>query len=193
MRTRFPTAMGLCIGIAFAAMMPQRGLAGPFVSSAALVGGFGKLHWGATVAQAQSIYRDLYFGSFAVEDSRDEPSKIYSRKDETQDVEGVAFDSIEYWFRRDRFYRVRAVMRSRIGPRSLITRSEESFDQLRKSLTGRYGKPAKYDEGYFVDFVTVVRSAEWQRPDATIVLEYKGPESTNEDRLIFELREGGGH
>ena len=147
--------------------------------------------WGISIERALDIHRDLYFGSYVVEDPSEEPSKAYYRKDETAEIDGVAFDCVQYRFKGNRFHAITAEMRSRIGPRSLVTRSEEAFDRLHRSLVRRYGKPTKFDEGYFVDFVTVTRDAEWDRGDATIVLRYRGPETTNEDRLVFELRAGG--
>ncbi len=151
------------------------------------------MSWGVTVEQSRAIYPDLYFGGYVVEDSKEEPARIYYRRDETAEIDGVRFDSIEYRFRGNRFIEIKAVIRSGIGPRSLITRSEESFHRVQQALIGKYGKPTKYEESYFIDFVIVTRVAEWDRPDATIVLEYKGPERANEDHLVFELREGGRH
>ena len=193
MGIRSSTVIIVVIGIVFPLAVAQRCPAQPRMRQGDIVGGFGKLSWGATVEQARTVYRDLYSGSYVVENGMEEPSRIYYRRDETAEIEGVAFDSIQYWFRANRFYRVRAVMRSGIGPRSLITRSEESFARLRRDLARRYGAPTRYTESYFADFVTVVRVAQWDRADATVVLKYKGPETTNEDELTFELREGGRH
>ncbi len=187
------TVKSLVIAVVFSLAFAEPGHAQLRTPNANAVGGFGRLSWGTTVEQAQAIYRDLYFGKYLVEDSGTEPSRIYFRRDETGEVDGVAFDFIEYSFRQNRFCGIRAVMRSRIGPRSLITRSEESFTRLHESLARRYGRPTKYTESYFTDFVTVTRVAQWDRPDATFVLTYKGPETANEDQLIFELREGGRH
>lgn len=154
-------------------------------------GGFGRLAWGVTVEQARITYPDLSFGSYVVEDARQEPSRAYYRKDESAEIDGVAFDSIQYLFKGDRFHGIRAVMHSRIGPRSLVTRSEESFDLLHRALTRHYGRPARYDERYFTDFISVVRVAEWSGAGAAVILEYKGPEGTNEDQLVLDVREGG--
>ncbi len=193
MGARVPPAVGVIAGIVFSLAIAESCLSQPVISRRSAIEGFGKLTWGVTVEQARAVYRDLYFGRYFVEDSKEEPSRIYYRKGETAEIEGVTFDSVEYWFREDRFHKVRAVMRSRIGPRSLITRSEESFDLLHRALIRRYGDPTKYDESYFTDFVTVVRVATWDQGNATVVLEYKGPEGTDEDQLVFELRQGGRH
>ncbi len=193
MGARVPPAVGFIAGIVLSVAITESCLSQPVISRSPAIEGFGKLTWGVTTEQARAIYRDLYFGSYIVENSKEEPSKVYFRKGETAEIEGDAFDSIEYWFKENRFYKVRAVMRSGIGPRSLVTRSEESFDRLHRALIRKYGNPTKYQEGYFIDFVTIVRVAEWDRRDATIVLEYKGPAGTSEDQLVFELGEGGRH
>lgn len=193
MGARVPPAVGVIAGIVFSLAIAESCFSQPGISRGPAIEGFGKLTWGVTVEQARAAYPDLYFGSYVVDGTREEPSRIYYRKTETSEIEGVAFDSIGYWFKKDRFRKVSAVIRSGIGPRALITRSEESFDLLRRALIRKYGAPTTYNESYFTDFVTVTRVAQWRRADATIVLEYRGPEGTNEDQLIFELREGGGH
>ncbi len=186
-----PPAVGFIAGIVFSLAIAQSCFSGPAISQGQTIEGFGKLTWGASIEQATGIYRDLYFGKYVLEDKGREPSKVYYRKRETTAIDDVAFDSIQYWFRDNRFFKIRAVMRSGIGPRSLITRSEESFTLLHRALVRKYGEPTKYDESYFADFVTVVRVARWDRNDATIVLEYRGPGRTNEDELTLEVREGG--
>lgn len=193
MGARVPPAVGFVAGLAISLAIAESCFSQPAISRGQTIEGFGKLLWGASVEQATGIYRDLYFGNYVLEGGGREPSKVYYRKHETAAIDDVAFDSIEYWFRDDRFFKIRAVMRSGIGPRSLVTRSEESFTLLHRALVRKYGEPTKYDESYFADFVTVVRVARWDRNDARIVLEYKGPERTNEDRLTLEVREGGRH
>ncbi len=191
MGARVPPAAGFIAGIVLSLAIAESCFSEPVISQGRTIEGFGKLTWGASIELATGIYRDLYFGSYELEDKGREPSKVYYRRHETAAIDDVTFDSIQYWFRENRFYKIRAVIRSGIGPRALITRSEESFAQLHLALTGRYGEPTKYSESYFTDFVTVVRVARWELRDATILLEYKGPERTNEDRLTFELIEGG--
>ncbi len=193
MGVRVPPAVGFAAAVAVSLVIAASCFAQPALSRGQAIEGFGKLAWGASIEQATGIYRDLYFGNYVLEDKGREPSKVYYRKHETTAIDDVAFDTIQYWFRDNRFFKIRAVMRSGIGPRSLITRCEESFDLLHRALVRKYGEPTKYDESYFADFVTVVRVARWDRSDATIVLEYRGPEGTNEDRLTLELREGGRH
>ncbi len=187
------TVVVMVFGAVLSIMAAPRCLAQPQMRQGESIGGFGELPWGTTVEKARAIHPDLNFGRYAVEDGGRELCAVYFRRDETGKIEGVEFDSIEYLFRENRFFGIRAVMRSRIGPRSLITQSEESFSRLQQALVRRYGAPAKYSESYFTDFVTVTRVAQWDRPDAAVVLTYKGPEGSNEDQLIFELRGGGRH
>ncbi len=193
MGVRVPPAVGFIAGIVFSLAIAESCFSQPSISHGRTIEGFGKLMWGASVEQATGIYRDLYFGNYVLDDKGREPSKVYYRKHETAAIDDVAFDSIEYWFRDNRFYKIRALMHSEIGPRSLITRSEESFTLLHRALVRKYGEPTRYDESYFADFVTVVRVAQWDLHDAAIVLEYKGPERTNVDHLSLEVREGGRH
>ncbi len=193
MKLRVPTVIGIFLGIVVFLAFVTRSHSQPGTTEGGAIEGFGRLAWGTPVEQARAVYPDLYFGSYVVEGAREEPSMIYYRKDEKAEIHGVAFDYLQYWFRNNRFYKIRAAMRTGIGPRTLVTRSEESFDRVNRELVDKYGKPTKYAENYFIDLVTVTRVAEWDRSDAAIVLEYKGPEGTNEDQLVFELREGGRH
>jgi len=183
--------MGFIAGIVLSLAIADHCFSQPGISKSQVIEGFGKLAWGISVEQALGIYPDLYFGNYVLEDSKREPSRIYFRKQETPVIEDVVFDSIQYWFKDNRFYRIKAVIHSGIGPRSLLTRSEEAFDRLQESLTRKYGAPAIYSEKYFTDFISVVRDVEWTRGDVLVVLKYKGPEGTNEDRLTFELVKGG--
>ncbi len=191
MGARIAPAMGFIAGIVFSLALAENCFSQPGISKSQVIEGFGRLTWGVSVEQAIGIYRDLYFGNYALEDDAREPSKIYFRKQETAVIDDVEFDSIQYWFKDNRFYRIKAIIHSGIGPRSLLTRSEEAFDQLHESLTRKYGVPTKFSERYFTDFISVLRVVEWARGDVLVVLEYKGPEATNEDRLTFELIKGG--
>ena len=191
MGARVAPAMGLIAGIVFSLVFAENCFSQPGISKSQAIEGFEKLTWGVSVEQATGIYRDLYFGNYVLEDKTREPSKIFFRKQETAVIDDVVFDSIQYWFKDNRFYRIKAFIHSRIGPRSLLTRSEEAFDELHESLTRKYGAPAKFSERYFADFISVVRDVEWARGDVLVVLSYKGPEGTNEDRLTFELVKGG--
>jgi len=188
---RIAPAIGFIAGIVFSLVIAENGFSQPRISKGQVIEGFDRLTWGVSVEQAMGIYPDLYFGNYVLEDNTREPSKIYFRKQETAVIYDVVFDSIQYWFKDNRFCRIKAFIHSRIGPRSLLTRSEEAFDQLKESLTRKYGAPTKYSERYFTDFISVVRDVEWARGDVLVVLTYKGPEGTNEDRLTFELVKGG--
>lgn len=191
MGARVAPALGFIAGVVLSLVIAENSFSQPGISKSRVIEGFDKLTWGVSVEQAMGIYRDLYFGNYVLEDKTREPSKIFFRKQETAVIDDVAFDSIQYWFKDNRFYRIKAFIHSSIGPRSLLTRSEEAFDQLRESLTRKYGAPTKFSERYFADFISVVREVEWTRGDVLIVLTYKGPEGTNEDRLTFELVKGG--
>jgi len=156
--------------------------------------GFRDLKWGVSIGKASEIYNDLYFEKYVILNSKEEPSKVYARKNEKGMIHGVAFDSVEYWFRDDAFFQIRAVLRSKIGPRTLVTRAEDAFDTISNSFQHRYGKLSEYKVNYVTEFMAVVKEATWETGISTITLKYEGPRETNEDLLILEIRKsfGGG-
>ena len=153
--------------------------------------GFGQLKWGDSLERAMEVYGDLSFGRYAIDDSKEEASKVYVRRTEPGRIDSVAFDSIEYWFRKDRFYKLRAVIHSKIGPRTLVTRAEDAYDRLSTGLSGRYGKPGSVDVRYVTESFAVVKAATWRIDHSSIRLTYEGPRETNDDHLTYEMGRGG--
>ncbi len=149
--------------------------------------GFRELEWGVPVEQARNIYKDLYFDQYALEDNKDEPSKVYLRKDEYGVIDNVSFDSVEYWFRRNHFHRIRATLRSRFGPRTLVTRAEASWEKIVGYLRRKYGEPKEHRTDYLTENLAVVKEMHWEAGGVFLHLKYKGPDRANEDQLIFEM------
>ncbi len=145
------------------------------------------MKWGVSVEQARNIYKDLYFDQYVLADNKDEPSKMYIRKDEYDVIDNVSFDSVEYFFRRNHFHRIRADLRSRFGPRTLVTRAEASWEKMVEYLRRKYGDPKEQRTRYVTENLAVVKEMRWEEGDIFLHLTYKGPERTNEDQLIFEM------
>jgi len=153
------------------------------------IDGFRELRWGTSVEEAARIYQDLYFERYAMIDSREEPLKVYGRRAERGDIENVTFDSIEYWFKGGHFYQIRAVLHSRIGPRTLVTRAENAFDKMNGKLKKRYGDPSDHRVDYVTEFIVVVREATWNVDHSAITIKYEGTGWTNEDLFTLTMQE----
>jgi hypothetical protein len=154
--------------------------------------GFGNLKWGDTVDQALRIYPDLHFEGYRIVTEKQAPYKEYRRKGASKRVDGVDFDSLEYWFRGDRFYEIRAVLSSRIGPRTLVTEAERSFDILIDRIGRAYGKPKEHNVKYVTEYLEIIKEARWDTRGVAILLRYNGAEKGNVDRLTLEIRKQGG-
>jgi hypothetical protein len=151
--------------------------------------GFRELKWGTSLEQASKTYPDLGFERYVVSNGKEEPWKVYVRGVEHADIESVPFDSIEYWFQEDHLHQVRAVLRSRIGPRTLVTRAENAFEKLAGRLKGRYGAPSEDKVDFLTEFIVVVKEATWAVDHSAITIRYEGAGKTNEDLLTLILRE----
>lgn len=151
------------------------------------VEGFGKLTWGISVELAEKAYPDLYFGGYEIVNRKEEPVKIYYRKATPGKMDGVVFDSYEYCFKRNGFFKVRASLNSKIGPRTLITRAETSWEKMVEYLRRKYGEPKEHRTDYVTENLAVVKEMRWDAGGVFLRLIYKGPERTNEDQLIFEM------
>lgn len=149
--------------------------------------GFRELKWESSVEQAWDIYKDLYFDRYVLADNKDEPSKVYFRKDEYGVIDNVSFDSVEYLFRRNHFHRIRATLHSRFGPRTLVTRAEASWEKMVEHLRRKYGEPKEHRTDYVTENLAVEKEMRWETGGVFLHLIYKGPERTNEDQLIFEM------
>ncbi len=154
--------------------------------------GFENLEWGASIAQALHVYPDLYFHGYILTREKETPSRIYYRKNDTDKIYGVPFDSVEYWFKDDRFYRIVAVLDSNIGPRTLMTQAERSYDTLMDLMKRRYGKPKEYKVSYVTEYLAVVKEAKWRIRDVSIFLKYNGAAKGDSDRLILTMGKQGG-
>jgi len=151
--------------------------------------GFRGLRWGTSIEQSSKIYQDLSFEKYMISDSKEEPWKVYVRRVEHADIENVTFDSIEYWFKGDHFYQIRAVLHSRIGPRTMVTRAENAFDKINGRLRNRYGDPSGHKVDYVTEFIVVVREATWIVDHSAITIKYEGIGRTNEDLLTLTMQE----
>ncbi|MGB7630180.1 MAG: hypothetical protein WBM29_03755 [Candidatus Deferrimicrobium sp.] len=149
--------------------------------------GFGPLAWGISVEQAEKACPDLHFSAYEIENRKEEPVKIYLRNADPKKIGGVVFDSVEYGFKGDRFYKVRASLQSRFGPRTLITQAEASWNQMAEYLRRKYGAPKGNSTHYVTEYLVVVKDMRWETGGVFIHLNYKGLEGENEDQLIFEI------
>jgi len=151
--------------------------------------GFRELRWGTSIEQSSKIYQDLSFERYAISSSKEEPWKVYIRKVEHGEIENVTFDSIEYWFKGEHFSQVRAVLHSRIGPRTLVTRAESAFDKMNGRLRNRYGDPSDHKVDYVTEYIVVVREATWIVDHSAISIRYEGVGRSNEDSFTLTMQE----
>ena len=147
------------------------------------------MRWGASVEESSRIYPDLNFERYVITDSREEPWKVYLRRVEHGEIENVTFDTIEYWFKGGHFCRIRAVLNSRIGPRTLVTQAENDFDKISKRLRNRYGNPSHHKVDYITEFIVVVKEATWIVDNSDITIRYEGTAKTDEDVLTLTMKE----
>jgi hypothetical protein len=151
--------------------------------------GFRELRWGTSIEQSSKIYKDLSFERYVISGGKEEPRKVYVRTVEHGEIENVTFDSIEYWFQGDHFYQIRAVLHSRIGPRTLVTSAENAFDKINGRLRNKYGAPSDQKVNYVTEFIAVVREATWIVDHSAITIKYEGAGKTDEDLLTLTMRE----
>ena len=175
------------IGIVF--LMETIGLAQRAVQKGRGIEGFREMRWGTSIEESLKIYQDLSFEKYVISDSKEEPRKVYVRRVEHGEIENVTFDSIEYWFKGDHFYQVRAVLHSRIGPRTLVTRAENAFDKINGRLRNRYGAPSGHKVDYVTELIVVVREATWIVDHSAITIKYEGIGRTNEDSFTLTMQE----
>ena len=173
----------------FVLLVGTAGLAQRVVQTGTGMEGFRELRWGMSIEQSSKIYQDLSFEKYVISGSKEEPRKVYVRKVEHGEIEDVTFDSIEYWFRGDHFFQVRAELHSRIGPRTMVTRAENAFAKMNGRFRNRYGDPAGHKVDYVTEFIVVVREATWIVDQSTITIKYEGIGRTNEDLLTLTMQE----
>ena len=151
--------------------------------------GFRELRWGTSIEQSSKSYQDLSFVRYVVSDGKEEPRKVYVRNVEHREIEAVTFDSIEYWFKGDHFYKISAVLHSRIGPRTMVTRAEDAFAKMNGRLRKRYGNPSGHKVDYVTEFIVVVKEATWIVDQSAITIKYEGAGRTNEDLFTLTMQE----
>jgi hypothetical protein len=187
MNARMPISgyflIALFSGVFFTGTCPAEAIIG----KGGAIEGFGKLTWGISVEQAEKAYPDLYFSAYEIENRKEEPVKIYLRNADPEKIGGVVFDSVEYGFKGEGFYKVRASLQSRFGPRTMITRAEASWNQMAEYLRRKYGAPKEHRTNYVTEYLVVVKEMRWETGGVFIHLNYKGLEGENEDQLIFEM------
>ena len=181
--------LGLLAMIGIVLLSETVGLAQRMDQKGRGIEGFRELGWGTSIEQSSKIYPDLSFEKYVISNSKEEPRKVYIRKGEHGDIENVTFDSIEYWFKGDHFYQVRAVLNSRIGPRTLVTRAEDAFDKMNGRFRNRYGEPSNRKVDYVTEFIVVVKEATWIVGNSAITIKYEGAGRTNEDLLTLTMKE----
>jgi hypothetical protein len=185
-RTSFIGALAM-IGIVL--LLETVGFAQRTVQKGSGIEGFRELRWGTSVEQSSKIYKDLQFEKYVISGSKEEPRKVYVRTAEHEEIENITFDSIEYWFKGDHFYQIRAVLHSRIGPRTMVTRAEDAFEKINGRLRNRYGNPSDRKVDYVTELIVVVREATWNVDHSAITVKYEGAGRTNEDSFTLTMRE----
>jgi hypothetical protein len=181
--------IGFLAMIGFVLLLGTVGRAQRTVQSGSGIEGFRELRWGTSIEQSSKIYQDLSFEKYVVSDGKEEPRKVYVRTVEHGEIENETFDSIEYWFKGDHFYQIRAVLHSRIGPRTLVTRAENAFDKINGRLRKRYGAPSGHKVEYVTEYIVVVREATWIVDHSAITIKYEGAGKTDEDSLTLTMQE----
>ena len=194
MRRREPgriraSVIGVLSMIGIVLLSESSGLAQQTLQKGSGIEGFRELRWGTSIEQSSKIYQDLQFEKYVISDGKEEPWKVYVRRVEHGEIENVTFDSIEYWFKGGQFYQVRAVLHSRIGPRTLVTRAEDAFEKINGRLRDRYGDPSNRKVDYVTEFIVVVREATWIVDHSAITIKYEGAGRTNEDLLTLRMQE----
>jgi len=173
----------------FVLLLGTAGLAQRTVQKGGSMEGFRELRWGTSIEQSSKIYQDLHFEKYVISGGKEEPWKVYVRRVEHGEIENVTFDSIEYWFRGDHFYQIRAELHSRIGPRTMVTRAENAFTKVNGRLRNRYGDPSDHKVDYVTEFIVVVREMTWIVDRCAITIKYEGVGRANEDLFTLTMRE----
>ena len=181
--------IGMVAMIGIVLLLETAGLAQRTVQKGSGIEGFRELRWGTSIEQSLKIYQDLSFEKYVISDSKEEPRKVYVRRVEHGEIEDVVFDSIEYWFKGDHFYQVRAVLHSRIGPRSMVTRAENAFAMMNDRLRSQYGDPSGHKVDYVTEYIVVVREATWIVDPSAITIRYEGIGRSNEDLFTLTVQE----
>ena len=181
--------IGLLTMIGIVLLLEAVGLAQKTDQKGRGIEGFRELRWGTSIEQSSKIYPDLTFERYVISDGKEEPWKVYVRTVEHGDIENTTFESIEYWFKRDHFFQIKAVLHSRIGPRTLVTRAENAFQKMNDRLRNKYGDPSDHKVDYVTEFIVVVRETTWTLDQSAITIRYEGTGRTNEDLFTLTMQE----
>ncbi len=177
----------MLLAAAFSCICPARGFAEGLTSGR----GFGDLKWGDTVEEAMQTCPDLRFEGYRIVREKEAPFQAYARERAVNKVDGVRFDSLEYWFRGNRFLEIRATLQSRIGPRTLLTVAERSYDILAERIRTAYGVPSGRTVKYVSQHLAVIKETTWTTRGVTIRLTYNGADQGDVDRLMLEMGKKG--
>ena len=181
--------IGLLAMVGIVLLLETVGLAQKTDQKGRDIEGFRELRWGTSIEQSSKIYQDLSFERYVISDGKEEPRKVFVRKVEHGEIENETFDSIEYWFKGEHFYQIRAVIHSRIGPRTLVTRAENAFQKINGRWRNRYGEPSDHKVHYVTEFIAVVREATWIVDHSAITIKYEGAGRTDEDLFTLTMQE----
>jgi len=181
--------IGLLTMIGIVLLSATIGLAQRTAQKGSDIDGFRELRWGTSIDQSSRIYQDMQFEKYVISDGKEEPWKVYVRRKENGEIENVTFDSIEYWFKGDHFFQIKAALHSRMGPRTLVTKAESAFDKMSARLRNRYGTPSDHKVDYVTELIVVVREATWVVDRSAITVKYEGTGRTNEDLFTLTVQE----
>ncbi len=187
-RSRSPIIGSMAV-IGFVLLMKTIGPALRTARAGTGTDGFRELRWGTSVEQSSMIYQDLVFERYVLPGGKEEPWKVYVRRMEHGEIENETFDSIEYWYKGDRFCQVRAELHSRIGPRTMVTRAESAFARMSDRFMILYGNPSGHKVDYVTEFIVAVRETTWIVGHSSISIRYEGVGAINEDLFTLTLRE----
>ena len=182
-RVREIYSFGVCLILLFSASVP--GYAGPPPPNWMDVEGFRGLRWGATKEIAQAVFPDLAFVRYAITSETEPPSAVYERQNEDRRIDGIRVDEILYWFRNDSFYRVTAILGSKVGPRTLETPAASAFDRLSDTISRVAGAPVE-DRTHRGTW-NGNRKGVWQHGGMSIALSCFEPPGENGEELILEI------
>lgn len=178
----------MLLATALFCMAPARSLAGGVTAGREP----GCPMWGDTLEEAMRTCPDLRFEGYRIIREKEAPYRAYVRSQAPKRIFGVRFDTLEYWFRDDRFLEIRGTLQSRIGPRTLVTEAERSYAVLEGRIRKAYGVPAGHTVRYVTQHLAVVKETNWMARGVAIRLKYRGAETGDVDRLTLEMGRKGG-
>ena len=182
-RVRREYSFGVCLFLLFSVVVP--GYAGPPPPNWMDAEGFRGMHWGVTKEIAQSVFPDLVFVRYTLTLETEPPSAVYERQSEDRRIDGIRMDEILYWFRNDSFYRVTAILGSKVGPRTLETPAAHAFDRLSDAISRFAGAPV--EDRTHRGAWDGNRKGVWRHGGMSIALSCFEPPGQNGEELILEI------